>query len=157
MDVDSEAHLGPASYLAIGPLFVNAWFEAPRARELEAIGSAQLAAHEAHGKLAVVTVLKPKLNVWMDEATRDASAKLRRKLEPTYLSSAFFIDGSGFAAAAVRAALHGIHVMARADYPTKVAGDANEIATFTARALVPTKRPLSAETIVAAIARLTYG
>lgn len=153
----TEAHLGAVSWLAQGPLFVNAWWDAPRARELDAILDAQLKAYEGSGKLGVVTLIRPSFVPHVDEATRKASARIRRELEPTYVSSAFLIDSSGFLAAITRSVLSGIHALSRAPYPTFVHTDVLEIARFTERELATSGKQVDVATVISAVDRISLG
>lgn len=124
--------VGPVVLVAQGPIFVNVWRSTPEAHHLHRVRDAQLAAHRANGKLGVVTVLSPRSIPRMDEATRRASADLRRELHPTFASSAFVIDGDGFLASISRSLLSGVHLLMPADHPTRVFADVLVASAWTA-------------------------
>jgi hypothetical protein len=149
--VDSEAHLGIVSWVARGPLFVNAWWQPPTAAALRELGDAQLEACAAHGKLGVVTIIRPQVLGFLDEETRAAATATRKRLRTTFLSDACLVPDSGFMAAAVRSVLAGINTLSRSPEPQRIFSDARAAADYTARRLAAAEHGVDRDVILETI------
>ncbi len=126
---------------------MNAWWQPPTVDALRELANAQLAACATHGKLGVVTIIRPQVIRVVDERTRAAAVATRKQLAATFLSDACLIPDPGFMAAAVRSVLAGINALSRAPVRQHVFSDARSAAEYTHRHLAVEHRMSSAEVV----------
>lgn len=156
--IESEAHLGVVSWVARGPLFVNGWWEAPTVSALRELGEARLVAAGRRGRLAVVTMIRPRVAALIGEEARKEVSHWREKLEPTYLSHAYLLVDAGFMSAIVRSLLAGFDAMtARSGVARRVFSEPPEAAEFTSRQLANVQHRIGSDTILELIEYVSNG
>jgi hypothetical protein len=104
----------------MGGLVLLAYEGTPTKSTVEALASFGATHIRAAGaRVGVLVVIRTGDRV-PDAATRAALAGLMKRFEPNIAALAQVVVGSGFGAAAVRAVLAGMNLVARAAYPTEV-------------------------------------
>lgn len=104
-------------------LVILAYEGTPTRSTVEAVASFGATHIRAAGaRVGVIVVIRTDDRV-PDAATRAGLAGLMKRFEPNIAALALVVVGSGFGAAAVRAVLAGMNLVARAAYPTEVFAD----------------------------------
>ncbi|MCC6808232.1 MAG: hypothetical protein IT381_12475 [Deltaproteobacteria bacterium] len=78
----------------------------------------KIAQRFAPEKIAAIAIADTKSGL-PDEETRKLSAEMIQKMKDAHAASAIVLEGSGFWSSAARAAVTGIHLLARTPFPTK--------------------------------------
>jgi hypothetical protein len=96
---------------------------ASRYAEIEQVGRDLIA---RHGAGIAVLVIIPSVAKPPPEEVRTAITNMLARVAPSLRCVCWLVEGSGFGAAAVRAALTGLQLVSRSPYPTRVCSSVGE-------------------------------
>ncbi|MBN8615161.1 MAG: hypothetical protein J0L92_31475 [Deltaproteobacteria bacterium] len=97
---------------------------------LKAVGSAQRQLHEAHGRIAGLSVLRPEALTRPDPAVRAAGQAISDEFDLMAYASAIVLTEAGMGGAFYRSILTGIHLASRRPVPQKVFASSDDAVTF---------------------------